>query len=57
MKDASWSVALIYSLAGFLIISGISALAIAFWKNYQRTQRRNRRLYGAGNRYSLRDFK
>jgi hypothetical protein len=57
MRDAGWAVVLIYSLAGFLFICGLSAIVTGVWKKHQKTQRRNKRLYGHGNIYSTRDMK
>jgi DNA-binding transcriptional regulator of glucitol operon len=57
MKDLGWAPALVFTLLAFLLICALGAILGGMWKNWRRQQRRNKRLCGHGNAYSMRDFK
>jgi hypothetical protein len=53
----SWAASLIATAVFFLMLCGVGVMVSELVKRYRKQQRRNKRLYGYGNVYSLRDFK
>jgi hypothetical protein len=57
MSNLSWGQCLILASGGFVILCAAYLIANEQLQKYKRKVRRNKRLYGHGNIYSLRDFK
>jgi hypothetical protein len=53
----SWAPALILLAGFFLVLCGVGAMVSEIIQRYRKEQRRNKRLYGHGNVYSMKDWK